>query len=65
MHSLAFGPVKCQKAQTLETVIAASPDLAECSILHDPTLICEHPTSFPASLSEKKWWQKSRSIPKT
>lgn len=64
MQSLAFAPVKCQKAQTVETVIAASPDLAECSILHDPTLICERPTSFPASLSEKNDDRRAGVFPK-
>lgn len=54
MQSLVSAPAECQEVQTLETVPAASLDCTECSILCNPTLIHEHPATFPASLPEKK-----------
>lgn len=65
MQSLAFAPAKCQKAQTLQTVIAASPELPEWSIFHDTAHIHQHPSSFPDGLSENINNRRAEAIPKT
>lgn len=65
MQSLPFAPAERRKAQTLQSVIAASPELPERSIFRDPALSHQHLTSFPASLSENNDNRRTEAIPKT